>query len=269
MLDATTPHSYLHHASALGEFFLTSDSIVHSYRGAYANRIGALMEQIPPEHAAQVHNEGSTIGGYILFPGDVRDHKPTINGARGMNPRICDRFDLTVECIRRHYLRQDSPLAGTLDRYRDFFALFGDFGHYVEFFLLEDLVDADSGQLRWYLAFDDFNRSSLPRTLDEYETYRRAPLRFLRGRNERIREWAFAICPRTRPSKSHRSGRSTVLLSGREGHPLLSARLRPLTVPVAISVAKWLALSVVSLTSSHGRGTPGSTVRVASAWRTS
>lgn len=191
-LDDATPHCYLHHASAVGEFFLTSDSIVHSYRGAYANRIGALMEQVPPEHAAQVHDEGSTIGGYILFPGDVRDRKPTINGARGMNPRICDRIDLTLECIRRHYLHQHSPLAQTLDRYADFFALFGDFRHYVEFFLLNDLVEANSGQIRWYLPFDDFHRSPLPRTLDEYETYRQASLRFVRARNQRILDWAVA-----------------------------------------------------------------------------
>lgn len=191
-LDDATPHCYLHHASAVGEFFLTSDSIVHSYRGAYANRMGALMEQVPPEHAAQVHDEGSTIGGYILFPGDVRESKPTINGARGMNPRICDRIDLTLECIRRHYLRQDSPLSQTLDRYEDFFALFGDFRHYVEFFLLNDLVEENSGQIRWYLPFDDFARSPLPRTLDEYETYRRASLRFVRARNQRILDWAVA-----------------------------------------------------------------------------
>lgn len=77
-LDTTTPYSYLHHASAVGEFFLTSDSIVHSYRGAYTNRLGAVMKQVPPEHASEVHDEGATIGGYLLFPGDVRDRKPTI-----------------------------------------------------------------------------------------------------------------------------------------------------------------------------------------------
>lgn len=77
-LDTTTPHSYLHHASAVGEFFLGSDSIVHSYRGAYRNRLDAVMGQVPPEHVAQVHDEGSTMGGYVLFPGDVRDRKPTI-----------------------------------------------------------------------------------------------------------------------------------------------------------------------------------------------
>ncbi|MFC8501398.1 DUF6994 family protein [Pedococcus sp. NPDC057267] len=191
-LDATTRHSYLHHASALGEFFLSSDSIVHSYRGAYGNRVGALMAQVPPGHAAQLHDQGSTIGGYILFPGDVRDRKPTINGARGMNAKICDRIDLTLECIRRHYAGGDSPLAETLGRYQDFFALFGDFHHYVAFFLLEDLLETNSDEIRWYLPFDDFKRSPLPLTLREYESYRQAALRFVRGPNRRIDEWATA-----------------------------------------------------------------------------
>lgn len=44
-----------------------------------------------------------------------------------------DRFDLTLECIRRHYLNMDSPLAPTLSRYTKFFALFGDFPGYVSF----------------------------------------------------------------------------------------------------------------------------------------
>jgi hypothetical protein len=107
-----------------------------------------------------------------------------------MHPRICDRIDLTLECIRRHYARQHSPLAGTLNRYRDFFSLFGDFRHYLEFFLLDDLVDPQCVEIRWYLPFDDFTRSPLPQTPDEYETYRQASLRFVRDRNRRIHEWA-------------------------------------------------------------------------------
>ena len=39
-----------------------------------------------------------TIGGTILFP----KHPNNINGQRGMNPFICDRWDLTLECIRRY-----------------------------------------------------------------------------------------------------------------------------------------------------------------------
>jgi hypothetical protein len=189
-LDTNTPHSYLHHTSARGEFFLSSDSIVHSYRNAYKDQIGALMEQVPPEHVAQVYAEGSTIGGYILFPGDKRDGKPTINGARGMHPKICDRIDLTLECIRLYYAGQDSPLSAALGRYRDFFELFGSFAAYVDFFLLNDLVTPDGAAIRWYLPFDNFARSPLPQTLNEYETYRQASLGFVRSRKRRIQDWA-------------------------------------------------------------------------------
>ena len=38
---------------------------------------------------------------YGLFPGNQIGRKMTINAARGCHPRINDRFDLTVECIRR------------------------------------------------------------------------------------------------------------------------------------------------------------------------
>lgn len=58
------------------------------------------------------------------------------------------RFDLTVECIRRHYAAGDSPLAATLARYADFFALFEDFQGYVEYFLLQDLVAPDCSAVR-------------------------------------------------------------------------------------------------------------------------
>lgn len=73
------------------------------------------------------------------------DGKQTINGRRGTHHQIKDRFDLTLECIRRHYTGEGSPLADTLDRYTGFFALFQDFAGYVNFFFLSDLVRDDGG----------------------------------------------------------------------------------------------------------------------------
>ena len=67
----------------------------------------------------------------------------TINGYRGFNQLIRDRFDLTLECIRLFYLQDKNPLTDVLDRYRDFFNLFTDFKGYVDFFLLQDLVTGD------------------------------------------------------------------------------------------------------------------------------
>ena len=63
----------------------------------------------------------------------------TINGSRGINHKIKDRFDLTLECIRRHYFNEDNPLSDTLQRYSDFFSLFQKFQGYIDFFLLQDL----------------------------------------------------------------------------------------------------------------------------------
>jgi hypothetical protein len=55
----------------------------------------------------------------MIFPANKVDRKQTINGARGFHPRISDRFVLTLECIRRHYIGEPSPLAQTLARYGD------------------------------------------------------------------------------------------------------------------------------------------------------
>jgi hypothetical protein len=105
---------------------------------------------------------GYTIGAYIVFPANKVDAKQTLNGALGFNCRICDRMDLTLECIRRHYLRQDSPLGATLERHGDFFALFDDFRGYVDYFLLQDLVSDDYCAVKYLIPFDHFNTWPIP-----------------------------------------------------------------------------------------------------------
>lgn len=76
---------------------------------------------------------------------------------RGWYPRIADRFDLTLVCIRRHYLgERANPLGEVFHRYADFFALFGDFSGYVSFFLLQHLVEEDGESIRFFHPFDDF-----------------------------------------------------------------------------------------------------------------
>ena len=111
------PGAYLYHESELGQFFLGSDAISHSYRAH--KRKKKLTLQIP-EAVNQVYSVGSTIGGYIIFPNNTIDKKQTINGARGCNGKIDDRFDLTLECIRRFYLGIPNPLYDVFLRYQDF-----------------------------------------------------------------------------------------------------------------------------------------------------
>jgi Family of unknown function (DUF6994) len=78
---------------------------------------------------------------------------PTINQARGTNQKIEDRFGLTLECIRRHYVGGVSPLKDDLARYASFFTLFGTFRGYVDFFLLQDLVTPDYFTVRFWTPF--------------------------------------------------------------------------------------------------------------------
>ena len=137
----TTPGAYLHHRSEIGEFFLSSDSVIPSF--TRWQRLKHIIDLFSEEENEAFRTIGYTIGGMMVFPGNKIDGKITINGARGFNGKIADRFDLTLECIRRHYLDETSPLGETLSRYGDFFALFEDFGGYVEFFMLEDLVNSE------------------------------------------------------------------------------------------------------------------------------
>jgi hypothetical protein len=183
-LDVTTPRAYLHHLSELGEFWLTSDAVIPFWsRWATMKHI---IDQIPEVEVEKSNRIGYTIGGMMVFPGNQVDRKPTINGARGFNRRIADRFDLTVECIRRHYLDEPSPLSDTLARYADFFGLFGDFAGYVDFFHLQDLVEEFTSTVKFFTSFDDFAASPLPGTLDAYFEYRQRAIEFIELRNRRI-----------------------------------------------------------------------------------
>lgn len=183
-LDDTTPGEYLHHLSDLGEFFLTSDAVVPSFTREAG--MGDIINQTPRADLDEFNRIGYTIGGMMIFPGNRVGRKMTINGARGFHPRIKDRFDLTVECIRRHYLDERSPLSETLVRYADFFGVFGDFRRYVDFFLLQDIVTEDYSAVKFSMPFPGFTASPTPSSVDAYNTYRQKAVDFLEARNRRI-----------------------------------------------------------------------------------
>jgi hypothetical protein len=183
-LDDTKQNVYLYHQSQVGEFFLSSDTVIPSFRKE--KRLSHVFDQIPLEEQEMFQRVGYTIGGMMLFPGKRVDGKMTINGARGFHPMIKDRFDLTVECIRRHYRDERSPLSDTLARYADFFSLFGGFRGYVEYFLLQDLVTEDCSAVRFFTLFEDFTKSPLPESVDAYRAYRQLAVAFIEARNHRI-----------------------------------------------------------------------------------
>jgi hypothetical protein len=97
-LSDTTPGVYLHHRSSLGEFFLSSDSVIPTFTRWRA--LNPITAQFPESENETFRTIGYTIGGMMVFPGNRIDREQTINGARGFNRKISDRFDLTLECIR-------------------------------------------------------------------------------------------------------------------------------------------------------------------------
>lgn len=192
-LTDTTVGVYLHHRSALGEFSLSSDSIISTFTRWRSMK--HITDQFLEEENEAFRAIGYTIGGMIVFPANPIDGKHTINVARGFNTKIADRFDLTLECIRRHYLGQLSPLGEALSRYREFFALFDDFNGYVEFFLLQDLVSARGTEIDFFMPFDDFGSPSTPADADAYREYRRRSVEFIHSRNRRVDQYAAKAVP--------------------------------------------------------------------------
>ena len=182
-LDVET-RQLLHHKSELGEFFLSSDAIGHTYKNI--QNMSHIINKISSEEIDSFYALCSTIGAYIIYPSKRVDKKMTINGARGTNGKIKDRFDLTLECIRRHYLNEESPLSDTLERYASFFKLFDNFKGYIDFFLLQDLVSEDYISIKYLISFDSFDNSPLPRDVDEYILYKKNMTNFVTARNQRI-----------------------------------------------------------------------------------
>jgi hypothetical protein len=170
-----------------GSFRFGSDSIIVSFR---YERQRKLLEELSTtinnyrEFVENFLHQTYTIGGEIIFP----KHKNSINQARGTNPQICDRFDLTLECIRRYYSGQNSPLSTVVATDKDFFDLFIDFKGYVDFFLLQDLVSKDYSVIKFWDDWHDFSDNPLPQTVNEYMTIINNELTFVDNRNRRTME---------------------------------------------------------------------------------
>lgn len=175
-------------------FRLGSDGIIPTWSTP------GFISRFSPELAEEIARDtddffrvASTIGGYVLFPRNGQGQTgQTINQARGVNRQIADRFDLTLECIRRHYLdpAPRSPLADRINYYGDFFALFRDFDTYVRFFLLDDLLTPDRQSVLSLLTGDvvtGFPASAFATTPTEYADFRTNSIKFVRARNDRIR----------------------------------------------------------------------------------
>ena len=189
-LSDTESDSYLTYILEQEKISLSSDSISNSYRNK--KTLSSIVQDLSKE-VEEFRNLGSTIGGYILFPNKKIDGKMTINGARGFNQKIGDRFDLTLECIRLHYLGMSNPLQEVLTQNTAFFKLFESFAGYVDFFLLQDLVDVNYQSICFFTPIKKmFESSPLPANKEEYLQYMKSSTSFTAKRNERIKAWSLS-----------------------------------------------------------------------------
>lgn len=173
-----------------GDVRVSSDTIAT----AHSRYFGAkqFWGSLPEAERKRYDRSFYRIGAFIIFP--VRPQ--SLNQRRGTTWAISDRFDLTLECIRQHYLDMtDNPLAEVLAIDSQFFRIFGDgqagFINYVKFFHLQDLV-AD-GTIRWFDEYDgdewDFAAPPLPQSAALYRRYLDNVGAFVAARNDRIQDW--------------------------------------------------------------------------------
>lgn len=167
------------------DFRFGSDSIIASFRyNKYRYMLDEVQKAIS-DYRSFVENyihKSYTIGGMMIFP----KHSGSINQIRGTNHKLCDRWDLTLECIRRYYNNEDSPLHTTLVKDKYFFDLFVDFKGYVDFFFLQDCVSEDYRKVNLWLGNDFFEKNPVPQNADEYLTFIGKEYDFLKKRNRRI-----------------------------------------------------------------------------------
>ena len=192
--DTSGPPYYLRHQSEALKLLLASDTVVPSFWKE--QDISDVIKSLTAKELGAFHTLGYTIGAMMVWPANQVNGMMTINGARGCHPRIKDRFDLTVECIRRYYddpSKRDNlynPLGEALHRYGDFFKLFGDFRGFVDFFLLQDLVNEDYSAVNFHAPFNkdevEFKTYPFPRTKEAYREYMRKASDFINARNQRI-----------------------------------------------------------------------------------
>jgi hypothetical protein len=187
-LDVSSPHSL----ASIG-FRLSSDTIATPHERYQGRGMHLLWGALPAADRSNYKRRFYTIGGFIVFPRRLG----SINVSRGSwTGSVQDRFDLTLECIRRYYVDETdasvNPLGAVLLADSKFFELFGHgaegFAAYTKFFHLDGLVR--DGQVRMFDDFDggpwEFSNPPLPASTEAYRRYLDNVLSFVDERNASI-----------------------------------------------------------------------------------
>ena len=168
------------------DMYFGSDSIIVSFWHARYKHRDLIVSSIPnvKDYREDYLKKASTIAGYVIFP----QIRWSMNQARGCSRKISDRWDLTLECIRRYYSSEPSPLDAAIQRSKEFFDLFVDFKGYVDFFLLQDCVD-ENYQVKFWLDTPLFVSDPMPESVESYKAWIQSELYFVAKRGKRIEEF--------------------------------------------------------------------------------
>ena len=170
------------------DFYFTSDTIIVEMRSLKNQRIiDQAREKVEDFEEVYEHLlcRSYSIGSMIIFP----VHVNSMNQRRGMNILIADRWDLTLECIRRYYAGEESPLTKVIEQDKAFYDLFLDFKGYVDFFFLQDCVSEDYSSVNIWMGDALFRKSGLPETVEEYFRFLLKEHIFLDKRNKKIQDY--------------------------------------------------------------------------------
>lgn len=187
------------------------------------SEITKILKEIEPNYEKRYYNEewdnetldrnllkkfiwlylqkSNTIGGFIVFP----KNNLSINVRRGnYRGAIKDRFDLTLECIRRAYQYGDfdsneiNPLFGISEEEKTFFKMFSNFENYINFFCLNPWVKCDYSAVYDLLSEDKsktlptdgwpVTHKILPQNSKEWWTFYNNIMSRLKARNQQIKE---------------------------------------------------------------------------------
>lgn len=165
--------------------FFASDAIIVDFRNhvRYANMIRKIKSELPDwfdELERTFDPISYTIGGMTIFP----QHRYSINQMRGF--RVFDRWDMTLDCIRRYYKGEISPLYKYMLADKTFFDLFVDFRGYVDYFFFQDCVTDDYSKVIFWDGNGNENEKKYPQSSADYKLWIERELDFLDKRNKRI-----------------------------------------------------------------------------------
>ena len=170
------------------EFWFSSDTIIVEMTHLKNKKI---IDQVRERfsdfdvYCEHLLHRSYTIGSMVIFP----VHVNSMIQRKGTNLRIADRWDLTMECIRRHYAGEESPLSNVIESDKAFYDLFVDFKGYVDFFFMQDCVSEDYSSVDIWMGDASFKENGLPKTVEDYFKFLVKEHIFLDKRNQRIQEY--------------------------------------------------------------------------------